>query len=64
MGAKVPGFGCQLHVVERLEDVCMRTAQGPTTSPEEGVSKAFKGWMNSDAEKSTDNVSADRYIDR
>ena len=35
--AKVPGIGCQLHVIERLEDAAMRVAHGPTVSPEEGV---------------------------
>ena len=54
--AKVPGFGCQLHVIERLEDAAMRVAFGPTVSPEEGVSKVVKAWMNNPQPKQTNNV--------
>ena len=54
--AKVPGIGCQLHVIERLEDAAMRVAHGPTVSPEEGVSKVLRSWMNSPLPKQTHNV--------
>ena len=56
MGKKVPGVGCQLHVIERLEDCMMRVAHGKTTSPEEGVSVKLKAWMNGNAEKNHHDV--------
>ena len=56
LGCKCPGVGCQLHVIERYEDAVMRSVHGPTTSPEEGISKKFKAWMNSSAEKHTNDV--------
>ena len=56
LGCKVPGIGCALHVVERFEDAAMRVVHGPTTSPEEGVSKKLKMWLNDKSIKQTDNV--------
>ena len=56
LDSKCPGFGCQLHVVERYEDAAMRTVYGPTTSPEEGFSKKFKTWANSTTTRTTENV--------
>ena len=32
--------------MERLDDSVMRHVFGESTSPEEGVSKSFKAWMN------------------
>ena len=55
LGCKCPGFGCQLHAIERYEDAAMRTVFGPTSSPEEGFAKKYKEWANSTT-KSTDDV--------
>ena len=48
LGAKALGISCQLHVVERLDDMAMCMVHGPTTSPKEGVSKHSKNVIKCD----------------
>ena len=56
LGEKCTGIGCMHHVYERLDDAAMRKVHGPTTSPEEGIARKFKEWMNNDEIKTADNV--------
>ena len=61
MKLKCPGFGCHHHMTERLEDAAMHHVHEPTSSPEEGISKNFKTWLNAPGEKHVNNVREVNY---
>ena len=54
--AKCPVYGCQLHVVERFNDVAIHIVNGRMASPEEGFAKQFQSWIESTAPRNHNEV--------
>ena len=54
--AKCPGFGCQLHVVERFNDVAIHIVNGRMASPEEGFAMQFQSWIEATAPRNHNEV--------